>query len=634
MNQQQLVSSLGLARFVMVVVAQPVRADVNKVTAIELKQTANGIEIVLKTKDNKPLQVFASSFGKTFVANIVNTQLQLPNNKTFRGENPIEGIAFVSVNSVGANSIRIVVTGNSGTIGSYDFYRPTLDFSSPLNADGTIAYRLNLADENSGSFRDNVELDKFFVAPALSWQIGKNTNLTFQFEYQDLEFVIDRGLPAVSQAFQVPISRFIGEPDINNQTNKAGRGSYILEHQFSENWRLRHGFSANFSEYELSEVSATSVQEDGRTVEREISTGTESAATYALQNELVGRFNTGLIAHQLLLGVEFYSQRDRYKYFGASIAPIDLFDPVYGAKPFGERTRLSGDEIGADGISLYVQEQVTLSQQWKLLVGGRFDWVDTIDRSLLPDNFGTYITNERDFAFSPRAGIVYQPIEPISLYFSYATSFKPLVFGGFSITQEPLKPERGQQLEVGIKADLLRDRLFATFAAYQIKKKNALATDPNDPLFSIQTGEQTSKGFEFSLVGRPSSGWETSLGYAYTDAFVSEDTQIPIGDQLAGVPKHQVGLLNTYEIQNGSLKGLGFNLGLYYVNEREAVLPNTEVKVPDYFRVDAGIFYRRDNWKLQLNVNNLTNIDYYNTDGYAIFPQPPLTVLGTVAVEF
>lgn len=113
MNQQQLVSSLGLAGFVALVVAQPVRADVNKVTAIELIPTAAGIEIVLKTTDNKPLQVFTSSFGKTFVANIVNTQLQLPDNKTFRQENPIEGIAFVSVNSVGANSIRIVVTGKT-----------------------------------------------------------------------------------------------------------------------------------------------------------------------------------------------------------------------------------------------------------------------------------------------------------------------------------------------------------------------------------------------------------------------------------------------------------------------------------------------------------------------------------------
>ncbi len=113
MNQQQLASSLGLAGFVMVVIAQPVRADVVKVTAIELNPTAQGIEIVLKTIDNKQGQVFISSFGKTFVANVINTQLQLPGSKTFRGENPTEGIAAVTVNSVGANSIRIVVTGKT-----------------------------------------------------------------------------------------------------------------------------------------------------------------------------------------------------------------------------------------------------------------------------------------------------------------------------------------------------------------------------------------------------------------------------------------------------------------------------------------------------------------------------------------
>jgi iron complex outermembrane recepter protein len=522
------------------------------------------------------------------------------------------------------------------TIGSDDLYRPTLDASGPLNSSATAAYRLNLAYENSGSFRDFVSLDKIFVAPAFSWQIDPKTKLTFQFEYQNLDFVIDRGLSAVRQAFNVPISRFIGEPDLNRQSNNAGRASYILEHQINNNWKFRQGFAASVSAYELSEVSATGVRRVGdRTiVDREFATGTESADTYVLQNEVTGKFKTGAIAHNLLLGLEIYRQRDRYRYFSAPIDSLDLFNPVYGASKPTELTQISGNEIGADGISFYVQDQITLSKQWKVLVGGRFDWVHTINRSLFPENFGELITDERDFAFSPRAGIVYQPIEPISLYFSYSTSFRPLVFGGFSATREPLKPERGQQFEVGIKADLLRDRLSATFAAYQIKKENALVTDPDNPLFSIQTGEQTSRGFEFSLTGRPLPGWETSLGYAYTDAFVSEDTVIPVGDRLGGIPRHQVGFFNSYEIQKGPLKGLGFLLGLYYVSDREAALPNTAVSVPDYFRVDTGIFYKRGNWKLQLNVNNLTNITYHNSDGFTIFPQPPLTVLGQVSVEF
>jgi len=113
MNQQQLVSSLGLAGIVMVVVAQPIRADTVKVTAVELKPTTEGIEIILKTRDDKPLQVFTSSYGKTFVANIINTQLQLQNGNAFRQENPIEGIAAVTINSLDPKSIRIVITGEA-----------------------------------------------------------------------------------------------------------------------------------------------------------------------------------------------------------------------------------------------------------------------------------------------------------------------------------------------------------------------------------------------------------------------------------------------------------------------------------------------------------------------------------------
>jgi iron complex outermembrane receptor protein len=112
-NQQQLVNCLGLAGVVMVLVGQPVRADTVKVTAIELNPTSEGIELVLRTTDGKPLQVFTSSYGKTFVANIINTQLQLPDSNTFRQEKPLEGIAAVTVTSLNANSIRIIVTGEA-----------------------------------------------------------------------------------------------------------------------------------------------------------------------------------------------------------------------------------------------------------------------------------------------------------------------------------------------------------------------------------------------------------------------------------------------------------------------------------------------------------------------------------------
>jgi iron complex outermembrane receptor protein len=187
---------------------------------------------------------------------------------------------------------------------------------------------------------------------------------------------------------------------------------------------------------------------------------------------------------------------------------------------------------------------------------------------------------------------------------------------------------------VGIKADLSQ-RLSATLAAYQIKKTNVLVTDPDNPDFSIQTGEQTSQGIEFNLVGRPLNGWDISLSYAYTDAVVSKDTDSTLVNQtLVGVPNHQLGLWTRYELQRGSLKGLGLGLGLYYTSETQGELPNTDLQIPGYFRVDAALFYKRNNWKVQLNVKNLTNAQYYKSNGFWIVPQAPLTVLGTIAVEF
>jgi iron complex outermembrane recepter protein len=264
-------------------------------------------------------------------------------------------------------------------------------------------------------------------------------------------------------------------------------------------------------------------------------------------------------------------------------------------------------------------------------VGGRFDLAHSIYR----DRFSNEVlTDKTNFAFSPRAGIVYQPIEPVSLYFSYATAFDPSLFG-VSATGAGFQPERGRQFEVGVKTNWLDNRLSTTLAAYQINRTNVLVTDPDNPNFNLQTGEQTSRGVEFNLVGTPINGWNLSLSYAYTNAFVREDTNPEfVGDRLVNAPEHQAGLWSNYEIQNGNLAGLGFGLGLYYVSEREANLPNSGVRLPSYFRVDAGAFYRRGNWRVQLNVKNLTNIDYYTTQGFFMVPQPPLTVLESVSFEF
>jgi len=136
------------------------------------------------------------------------------------------------------------------------------------------------------------------------------------------------------------------------------------------------------------------------------------------------------------------------------------------------------------------------------------------------------------------------------------------------------------------------------------------------------------------VVGQLLPGWNVIASYAYTDAFVSRDNTIPVGDQLLGVPYNSASLWTTYELQRGDLQGLGFGLGLVYAGERQVSLPNT-FTVPSYLRTDATLFYRQNNYRIGLSVKNIFNTDIYDTDnGFSITPEAPLTVLGTVSVQF
>jgi iron complex outermembrane recepter protein len=513
------------------------------------------------------------------------------------------------------------------TAGSFNFYRPTLDITGPLNRDKTVAYRLNVAYENAGSFRDFVNSESIFVAPALAFQLGKNTTLNLNVDYQRYRFTPDNipSFVSVPEFLDIPISRFLGEQDVNTGVNNSWRVSAILEHRFSENWKLRSAFSTTLNTTKRTEVQGFALLDDRRTLDRVVEKADESSENYTLQNELVGKFKTGSIAHQVLFGVELSRERYSFLLQDAPIDPIDIFNPVYGARP-GSFVPFFDSEVKTDALGIYVQDQITITDQLKLLVGGRFD----LAKSSAPaDRTGAGNAESTDSAFSPRAGIVYQPIKPVSLYFSYATSFLPQT--GSSATGQIFDPERGRQFELGIKADLIPERLSATLAAFEITKKNVLVTDPNDENFNIQTGEQKSRGMEFNLVGEPVKGWKTALSYAYTNAFVSKDTFIPVGDTLGGVPAHQLGFWNSYQFPSGVLKGFGVGLGLYYSSQAEAALPNTLV-LPSYFRADASVFYKRDNWELQLNVNNFTNTRYYLGPGTV--PQAPLTVLGSFSVKF
>lgn len=525
-------------------------------------------------------------------------------------------------------------------IGSFNFYRPSLDISGPLTQDKKLLYRLNLGYENSGSFVDFVDRQGFQISPSLSYAIGDNTKLTLSYEYLSEEGTNNPGLPRNPIAFQLPRNLFLGEPDdtVDNEAQALNLG---FEHRFSKIWQLRSRFAWESASFKRNAFRiGRDLEPDGRTLGRFLQVDTEDRTNiYSIQTDLIGNFKTGSIEHQLLFGVEWVSFNDLDATGFASVAPIDIFNPVYGA-PRPTLFNEGADRFTTRGqtIGLYLQDQISILPNLKLLVGGRYEFIDEKLKSQELSADGTTDIgdpeedNFSNQAFSPRLGIVYQPIEPVSLYASYSTSFVPN--NTVTRTGELIEPTRGRQFEVGVKAEFLDKKLAATLAAYEITKTNVLTTDPIDDNFSIAVGKVRSRGLEFDLAGEPLPGWNIIGSFFVNESVVVVGDEFsPVGDTLIDSPKTGASLWTTYEIQSGDLKGLGFGAGLFYQAAVEAELPNSFV-LPSYIRADASIFYERKDWRVALNFKNLFNADIYTNQGAAIYPGEPFTVVGSVSVRF
>jgi len=523
-----------------------------------------------------------------------------------------------------------------GTFGNFDTYGGTVDLTGPLNESKTVLYRFIAAASSTGTFIDFFDRRNYLIAPTLTWQISPSTKLTFEGEYTISEQPNARGLPARGTVLpningKLPRDRFIGEPDddLDKNNRYSLRVGYTLEHDLSPNWQLRNAFRATFQRVPQNSLFPSALLDDERTLERGLfSTEDQSQDNYILDTNVVGTFKTGNIGHKLLFGFDL--NRDIYASSSTEylLDPIDIFNPVYRQSRKIFVADYPREPFISDSLGIYLQDQIDLLPNLKLLLGGRFDIVSqTIEFEDGSESF------QQDEAFSPRVGLVYQPTDSLALYASYSRSFQQSV--GTAFDNALFEPERGTQYEVGIKADWLDRRLSTTLALYQITRSNVLTTDPDNPNFSVQTGEQRSRGIELDVVGEILPGWKIAAGYAYTDAEITEDNVYEIGNRLNNVPEHAVSLWTTYEIQTGSLKGLGFGLGVFYVGERQGDLDNS-FEVPSYTRTDASIFYRRDNFRVGLNIENLFDVTYFETSesSLRVYYGAPFTVRGTISWSF
>jgi iron complex outermembrane receptor protein len=521
-----------------------------------------------------------------------------------------------TVNIITKQPLAEWYASGSFTGGRFGFVEPTLDVSGPLTSDKALRFRLTGAYQQQDSFVDFIESQRFIIAPVLSWSLGPQTLLTAEGEYQELAEIYYTGLPATgtiqkNSNGKIPLSRYLGDAQLEGDQfpeRTQGKVGYRLEHRFNEHVSLRHGFRTTLLNKDERDIIPDFLDVDERTMFRSFFADTAPWHEYYALTDLSFDFTTGPLGHQLLLGSDqrFSSQRSRSVF--AEIEPIDVFNLTYGnvIDPIGPDTPRRLFSSSGTFIGVYFQDLITITPQLKLLAGVRYD--DARQKTSFRDTDSPDSIRGKfdDEVFTPRVGLVFQPIPSVALYASYTESFNPV--SGTTRTGSVFKPETGEQYEGGIKVDLFDGRITATLAGYQLTKQNILTPDPVDTTFSIQLGEQRSRGFEFDLAGEVLPGLRTIASYAYTDTEITKSTpQFDIdiqGNRPANVPKHTGSVWGVYEFPHSFLNGLSIGLGVVGVGKRPSDNFDSG-DLPGYVRTDALIDYRlSDNIEFALNFKN------------------------------
>ncbi|NNJ16222.1 TonB-dependent siderophore receptor [Pseudomonas putida CSV86] len=508
------------------------------------------------------------------------------------------------VNIVGKKPQAEAFSTFKASAGSWDRYRSSLDVNTPLDEEGRVLSRVNLALEDNGSFRDHVDSRRAIVSPSLSWQLTPDTLLSLDSEFSRTESVFDRGIPAVNNELG-PVSRstFLGEPNDGHIRNDNQTLDLALEHYLDDNWKLR--LANHYTQGTLRGNSSETSRVVGDRISRFYRERNFEWNDNITQAELHGQFEFLGWQHQSLVGLEYENYRNSQKYpqsvtgFGYG---LDIYNPVYGqAKPplvnandFFEHT---------ESYALNLQDQIAFTDRLRGLVGVRLERVEqtALNRTTRVSN-----SQEKDVA-TPRVGLLYQVTPQIGVFANASTSFKPNAIG---TRGQVYKPEKGIGYETGLKLDLFDSRVGATLALFHIDKENVITTDAFGD--SIAAGKARSQGVDLQFSGQVTDAVRVIGAYAYIDAEVTKgDASLPKGSDLLGIPRHSGSVMAVYEFQDGALRGSDFGASANYVGDRSGQA-GSSFRLPSYSTVDLLAHYKAsEQLTLGLNLNNLFDRKYY-----------------------
>jgi iron complex outermembrane receptor protein len=496
-------------------------------------------------------------------------------------------------------------------LGAYAHKQLAFDFTGPANAERTLLYRVVGLVRDSGTQVDHADEARQLVSSSFAWRPNRLTSLTAFAEFQHDEsdnnvgFFPWEGMLLPAPNGRIPVDTFIGEPAWDTYGGHRTRVGYQFTRTLTPTWTLSHNFRFDNVDGHLQGMYANfweGLLDDGRSVNRTwyvYSTDTRIANTDV---QAVGKLRFGATEHTVLVSADALWSHDVTPTVEGAATPLDVYTPTYGTFALPPVTLGDSPTTTARQFGLTVQDQIKINRL--VLVASlrrdqaRLDVDDSLE------------SGGDDGAWTHRVGAVYLLNGGFAPYVSQSRSFE--IVTGVDAQNDAFKPKRGQQIEAGLKWAPEGRGVMMSAAAFELKEKNRLTTDPENPGYQVQRGEVTVKGVELE-ASASLRAWDLISSYTWTDAKVtaSSDPLDPyLGKRLTSIPENAASVWGVYKFAFQD-SGVRAGAGIRFVGKTWDGVDT--LSVPSNTLVDALFAIDRGRWRYALNASNLFDKIYFAT---------------------
>jgi catecholate siderophore receptor len=548
----------------------------------------------------------------------------------------------INLVSKGANLSKSL--GGSLAIGNADARRAAIDVNTPLKMLGLgerTAFRLNLLWHESGvAGRDIVKNDRWGIAPSLAFGLGTPTRFTFSYYKLKQNNISDYGIPWVpvtnnalvayrDQPAPVARNTFYGYANRDREVLNQDAGTFKFEHDVSDNFLFRNQLRFSKSGRDSVATPPRFADVNSTVINRELRSWVAKDKIWDNQTDLRFNFQTGKVSHALVTGLSLTHENNIRINRTAPNATTTLLNPnPYDTYPGVVTLSPFIGDITGDTQAGFVADTAKLGRLWE--ASGSLRWerfaVAGVNTTPLP-----VIQNVK--MLSGRAGLVFKPVQPVSVYASYGTSLSPSLEGlSYGTANTSIDPEKTYTEEVGVKWDAIGTRLLFSGALFRVAKDNArtpgiLPTDPPQVL----AGRQVSKGVEVSASGGITRSLRVLAAYTYINGKIqSSNNPLEVGKFFINTPQNSASLWATYTNRKFMI-----GAGPRFTGKRYGNNINTRF-VKSYSTVDVmGSYSIHAKLNLRLNITNLSDEYYFDRlGGGHLIPGQARTALLTMDFHF